>query len=161
MNAVDCGALGGSPRPLQSLYNRHFAIFGIHVIIPGYSSSVTSWLPSNDSIASVLRSPTAFGSAPKADTASFPTANLWRGGSEFRILIAAIPPEPTSTYLVLLQIGMYGMMLLTGVPVLIQAVLPELLRRDFDHDLVHQPETMNLFVELFVPYLLATGYTGS
>ena len=31
--------------------------------------------------------------------------------------------------------------------------------RNFDHDFARQPEMMELFVELFGPYPLATGYT--
>ena len=68
-------------------------------------------------------------------------------------------PEPTSTYLVTLQIGMYEVTRLTKTPVPMRAALPERLRRNFDHDFARQPEMMELFVELFGPYPLANGYT--
>ena len=68
-------------------------------------------------------------------------------------------PEPTSTYLVTLQIGMYEMTRLTRTPVPMRAAFPERLRRNFDHDFARQPEMMDLFIELFGPYPLANGYT--
>ena len=39
------------------------------------------------------------------------------------------------------------------------AVLPHRLRRNFDHDFGRQPQMMKLFVKLFGPYPLSTGYT--
>ena len=39
------------------------------------------------------------------------------------------------------------------------AVLPDRLRRNFDHDFADQPQMMKLFVKLFGPYPLSTGYT--
>ena len=68
--------------------------------------------------------------------------------------------EPTSTYLVTLQIGVYephrhGQD--TGVQM--HAALPDRLRRNFDHDFGRQPQMMKLFVKLFGPYPLSTGYT--
>ena len=43
-------------------------------------------------------------------------------------------PEPTSTYLITLQIGMYETHTLAKAPVPMRAVLPDRLRSDFDHD---------------------------
>ena len=68
-------------------------------------------------------------------------------------------PEPTSTYLITLQIGDYEAARLASTPVPMQAALPARLRGDFDHDFARQPEMMKLFVELFGPYPLANGYT--
>lgn len=67
--------------------------------------------------------------------------------------------EPTSTYLITLQIGMYDMHRLTKNPVPMQAALPARLRANFDHDFGRQPQMMKLFVKLFGPYPLSTGYT--
>ena len=67
--------------------------------------------------------------------------------------------EPTSTYLITLQIGDYDRHRLAKTPVPIHAVLPDRLRRNFDHDFGRQPQMMKLFVKLFGPYPLATGYT--
>ena len=67
--------------------------------------------------------------------------------------------EPTSTYLVTLQIGEYDAHRLAKSPVPMNAALPQRLRRNFDHDFGRQPQMMKLFVKLFGPYPLATGYT--
>ncbi len=67
--------------------------------------------------------------------------------------------EPTSTYLITLQIGMYGRHRMSKNGVEIFAVLPDRLRRDFEHDFGRQAQMMKLFVKLFGPYPLATGYT--
>ena len=44
-------------------------------------------------------------------------------------------------------------------PVPIYAALPARLKRTFEHDFARQPQMMKLFVKLFGPYPLATGYT--
>ncbi|WP_131810955.1 M1 family metallopeptidase, partial [Mycolicibacterium monacense] len=67
--------------------------------------------------------------------------------------------EPTSTYLITLQIGMYDVHKLAKSPVPIQAALPARLRRNFDHSFGRQPQMMKLFEKLFGPYPLASGYT--
>ncbi len=68
-------------------------------------------------------------------------------------------PEPTSTYLITLQIGMYGAHKLPKSQVPMQAVLPDRLRPEFDQDFGRQPQMMKLFVKLFGPYPLSNGYT--
>ena len=68
-------------------------------------------------------------------------------------------PEPTSTYLATLQIGMYEMVQQADAPVPIRAALPARLRRNFGHDFGRQPEMMKLFIDLFGPYPLSSGYT--
>ena len=67
--------------------------------------------------------------------------------------------EPTSTYLITLQIGRYGMHRLADTPVPMRAVLPASLRANFDHDFARQPQMMALFTGLFGPYPLTSGYT--
>ena len=67
--------------------------------------------------------------------------------------------EPTSTYLMTLQIGMYDRHRMAKNGVQIHAVLPDRLRHNFDQDFADQPQMMKLFVKLFGPYPLATGYT--
>ena len=67
--------------------------------------------------------------------------------------------EPTSTYLITLQIGVYARHRMAKNGVEIFAVLPDRLRQDFDHDFGRQPQMMKLFVKLFGPYPLADGYT--
>jgi len=68
-------------------------------------------------------------------------------------------PEPTSTYLITLQIGVYEMAQLATTPVPIQAALPARLRSDFERSFARQPEMMELFIELFGPYPLENAYT--
>jgi aminopeptidase N len=68
-------------------------------------------------------------------------------------------PEPTSTYLVTLQIGMYGANKMPKAQVPMQAVLPDRLRTNFAHDFGRQPQMMKLFIKLFGPYPLSNGYT--
>jgi aminopeptidase N len=67
--------------------------------------------------------------------------------------------EPTSTYLITLQIGDYGVHRLPKAAVPMQAVLPARLAANFDRDFARQPQMVRLFVKLFGPYPLACGYT--
>ena len=69
-------------------------------------------------------------------------------------------PEPTSTYLITLQIGQYELIRLGTTPVQMRAALPERLRRNFHEDFARQPEMMELFVELFGPYPLGERLHG-
>jgi aminopeptidase N len=68
-------------------------------------------------------------------------------------------PEPTSTYLATLQIGMYALRQIPKAPVRMQAVLPDRLRVRFDHDFGRQQAMMKLFIKLFGPYPFSAGYT--
>jgi hypothetical protein len=47
----------------------------------------------------------------------------------------------------------------TDTPVQIRAALPARLQRNFGHDFGRQPEMMKLFIDLFGPYPLSSGYT--
>ena len=67
--------------------------------------------------------------------------------------------EPTSTYLITLQIGDYQMRRLPKAPVPMHAALPERLARNFDHDFARQPQMMNCSSSCSGPYPLSTGYT--
>ncbi len=150
---------GGSPRPLQSLWGDvGFEELTNGVLVAGQPNGAASWFPCND-----------HPSAKAAYRIQISTESRYRVIANGKLVARRVrasqtvwtyeQPEPTSTYLVTLQIGMYGMMRLAGAPVLIQAALPQRLRRDFEHDFTRQPEMMNLFVELFGPYPLANGYT--
>jgi len=66
--------------------------------------------------------------------------------------------EPTSTYLVTLQIGMYELVRMSKSPVPMQAVLPARLRRNLDVDFGRQLEMIDAFTEMFGPYPFP-GYT--
>jgi aminopeptidase N len=149
----------GSPRPIRSLWGDvGFEELTNGALVAGQPNGAASWFPCDD-----------HPSAKAAYRIQISTENPYRlvanGKLVSRRTRAAQTvwtyelPEPTSTYLVTLQIGMYEMTRLAKTPVPMQAALPERLRRNFDHDFARQPEMMELFVELFGPYPLANGYT--
>jgi aminopeptidase N len=149
----------GSPRPLRSLWGDvGFEELTNGALVAGQPNGAASWFPCDD-----------HPSAKAAYRIQISTENPYRVVANGK-LVSRRPraartawtyeqPEPTSTYLVTLQIGMYEMTRLAKTPVPMQAALPERLRRNFDHDFARQPEMMELFVELFGPYPLASGYT--
>ena len=150
---------GGSPKPLRSLWGDvGFEELSDGVLVAGQPNGAASWFPCND-----------HPSAKAAFRIQVSTESRYRVVANGKLVSRRVrasqtvwtyeQPEPTSTYLVTLQIGVYEMARLARTPVLIQAALPERLRRDFDHDFARQPEMMELFVELFGPYPLANGYT--
>jgi aminopeptidase N len=149
----------GSPRPLRSLWGDvGFEELTNGALVAGQPNGAASWFPCDD-----------HPSAKAAFRIEISTENPYRvvanGELVSRRARAARTawtyeqPEPTSTYLITLQIGMYAISRQAKTPVPIQAALPERLRRNFDHDFARQPEMMELFVELFGPYPLANGYT--
>jgi aminopeptidase N len=149
----------GSPRPLRSVWGDvGFEELTDGVLVAGQPNGAASWFPCND-----------HPSAKAAFRIQISTESRYRvvanGKLESRRARASQTvwtyeqPEPTSTYLITLQIGAYEMARLARTPVPIQAALPERLRDDFDHDFARQPEMMRLFTQLFGPYPLANGYT--
>jgi aminopeptidase N len=148
----------GSPRPIRSLWGDvGFEELTNGALVAGQPNGAASWFPCDD-----------HPSAKAAYRIQISTENPYRlvanGKLVSRRTRAAQTvwtyelPEPTSTYLVTLQIGMYEMTRLAKTPVLMQAVLPQRLRRNFDHDFARQHEMIELFVELFGPYPLANGF---
>ncbi|MFY9764580.1 MAG: M1 family metallopeptidase [Mycobacterium sp.] len=149
----------GSPRPLRSLWGDvGFEELTNGALVAGQPNGAASWFPCDD-----------HPSAKAAYRIQISTENPYRVVANGKLVSRRRrsartawtyeQPEPTSTYLVTLQIGMYEMTRLAKTPVPMQAALPERLRRNFDHDFARQPEMMELFVELFGPYPLANGYT--
>jgi aminopeptidase N len=149
----------GSPRPLRSLWGDvGFEELTNGALVAGQPNGAASWFPCDD-----------HPSAKAAYRIQISTENPYRVVANGKLVSRRLrsartawtyeQPEPTSTYLVTLQIGMYEMTRLAKTPVPMQAALPERLRRNFDHDFARQPEMMELFVELFGPYPLANGYT--
>lgn len=150
---------GGSPRPLRSVWGDvGFEELTDGVLVAGQPNGAASWFPCND-----------HPSAKASFHLKISTESRYRvvanGKLESQRTRASQTvwtyeqPEPTSTYLITLQIGRYETAQLADTPVPIQAALPERLRRNFDHDFARQPEMMQLFVDLFGPYPLANGYT--
>jgi aminopeptidase N len=150
---------GGSPRPLRSLWGDvGFEELTEGALVAGQPNGAASWFPCDD-----------HPSAKAAYRIAISTESPYRAVANGR-LVSRRPragqtvwtyeqPEPTSTYLVTLQIGRYEMTRLTKTRVGMQAALPGRLRREFDLSFARQPQMMELFVGLFGPYPLANGYT--
>ncbi len=149
----------GSPRPLRSLWGEvGFEELTNGALVAGQPNGAASWFPCDDH-------PSAKASYRIQISAENPYRVLANGRLASRRPRAAQTvwtyeqPEPTSTYLITLQIGLYELIRLGTTPVQMRAVLPGRLRGDFYKDFARQPEMMELFVELFGPYPLANGYT--
>jgi aminopeptidase N len=149
----------GSPRPIQSLWGDvGFEELTNGALVAGQPNGAASWFPCDDHPGGKA----AYRIQISTESAYRVVANgklMSRRVRAAQTVWTYEQPEPTSTYLVTLQIGRYEMTLLANTPVPMQAALPARLRRDFDHDFARQPEMMELFVELFGPYPLANGYT--
>jgi aminopeptidase N len=150
---------GGSPKPLRSLWGDvGFEELTDGVLVAGQPNGAASWFPCND-----------HPSAKASFHIEISTENRYRAVANGKLVSRRVrasqtvwtyeQPEPTSTYLITLQIGEYETARLAKTPVPMQATLPGRLRRNFDHDFARQPQMMELFIELFGPYPLANGYT--
>jgi aminopeptidase N len=150
---------GGTPKPLRSLWGDvGFEELTDGALVAGQPNGAASWFPCND-----------HPSAKAAFHIQISTESRYRAVANGRLLSRQVrasqtvwtyeQPEPTSTYLITLQIGEYEVARLARTPVPMQAALPARLRRNFGHDFGRQPEMMKLFVDLFGPYPLANGYT--
>jgi aminopeptidase N len=149
----------GSPRPLRSLWGDvGFEELTNGALVAGQPNGAASWFPCDDH-------PSVKASFRIQINVDNPYRVVANGRLASRRPRAAQTewtyeqPEPTSTYLITLQIGMYEMTRLGATPVQMRAAFPERLRRNFYEDFARQPEMMELFVELFGPYPLANGYT--
>jgi aminopeptidase N len=150
---------GGTPRPVRSLWGEvGFEELTEGVLVAGQPNGATSWFPCDDH-------PSSKASYRIQISTENPYRAIANGELTSRRTRAAMTTwtyelaEPTSTYLVTLQIGVYEAYRLQKSPVLIQAALPSRLKRNFDHDFGRQPQMMKLFVKRFGPYPLSTGYT--
>ena len=150
---------GGTPKPIRSLWGDvGFEELTDGALVAGQPNGAASWFPCND-----------HPSAKAAFHIQISTESRYRAVANGRLLSRRVrasqtvwtyeQPEPTSTYLITLQIGEYEAARLARTPVPMQAALPARLRRNFGHDFARQPEMMKLFVDLFGPYPLANGYT--
>ncbi|CAM4365821.1 Aminopeptidase N [Mycobacterium basiliense] len=149
----------GSPRPLQTLWGEvGFEELTEGALVAGQPNGAASWFPCNDhpSAKAAFRIQLSTES-PYQVVASGKLVS--RRARASQTVWTFEQPEPTSTYLITLQIGVYVTTRLASTPVPILAALPQRLRSAFDHDFARQPDMMELFVELFGPYPLANGYT--
>jgi aminopeptidase N len=149
----------GTPRPVRSLWGEvGFEELTEGVLVAGQPNGAASWFPCDDH-------PSSKASYHIQISTENPYRAVANGELKSRRTRAAMTTwtyelaEPTSTYLITLQIGMYEGYRLQKSPVLIQAALPARLKRDFDYDFGRQPQMMKLFVKRFGPDLLSTGYT--
>ena len=150
---------GGSPRPIQSYWGDvGFEELTDGVLVASQPNGAPSWFPCDDH-------PSAKASFRVRISTESPYQAIANGELLSRRARAGMTSwtyeqaEPTSTYLITLQIGMYDVHRQVKSPVPIQAALPARLRRNFDHDFARQPEMMSVFVKLFGPYPLSAGYT--
>ncbi|ULE35070.1 M1 family metallopeptidase [Mycobacterium sp. IDR2000157661] len=150
---------GGAPRPIRSTWGDvGFEELTDGALVAGQPNGAKSWFPCDDH-------PSAKASYRIRIATESPYHATANGELVSRRARAGMTtwtyelPEPTSTYLVTLQIGRYQRHRLTKTGVPIHAVLPERLRKNFDRDFADQPQMLKLFVRLFGPYPLAEGYT--
>jgi aminopeptidase N len=150
---------GGTPRPIRSLWGDvGFEELTEGVLVAGQPNGAASWFPCDDH-------PSSKASYRIAISTENPYRAIANGELTSRRTRAAMTTwtyelaEPTSTYLITLQIGVYESHRLQKSPVLIEAALPSRLKRNFDHDFGRQPQMMKLFTKRFGPYPLSAGYT--
>ncbi|WP_326544924.1 M1 family metallopeptidase [Mycolicibacterium sp. ND9-15] len=150
---------GGAPRPIRSLWGDvGFEELTDGALVAGQPNGAQSWFPCDDH-------PSAKASFRIQIATETPYHVIANGELVSRRARAAMTtwtyelPEPTSTYLVTLQIGRYERRRMAGNGVSIHAVLPDRLRENFEHDFARQPQMMKLFVKLFGAYPLDEGYT--
>ena len=149
----------GTPRPIESLWGEvGFEELSDGALVAGQPNGAASWFPCDDHPSSKA----SYRIQISTDSPYYALANgelLARKSRAGHTVWTYEQTEPTSTYLITLQIGMYERQRLAKAPVPIHAVLPARLRREFEHDFAQQPDMMSVFIELFGPYPLTTGYT--
>ncbi|MBV8929095.1 MAG: M1 family metallopeptidase [Mycobacteriaceae bacterium] len=150
---------GGSPRPIRSLWGEiGFEELSDGALVAGQPNGAASWFPCDDH-------PSAKASYRLTLSTESPYRVVANGQLVSRRTRAAQTtwtyeqPEPTSSYLATVQIGMYELEKLSKTPVPMQGAVPARLRDNFATDFARQPQMMALFVELFGPYPLSNGYT--
>ena len=146
---------GGTPRPIRSLWGDvGFEELTEGVLVAGQPNGAASWFPCDDH-------PSAKASFRIQISTESPYLALANGELVSRRARAGMTtwtyeqPEPTSTYLITLQIGMYERHRLAKNGVEIHAVAARTgCAENFEHDFGRQPQMMKLFVKLFGPYPL-------
>lgn len=149
----------GSPKPLQSLWGDvGFEELTDGALVAGQPNGAASWFPCNDhpSAKASYRIQISTESTYQVIANGNLVAKRVRAG---QTVWTYEQPEPTSTYLVTVLIGRYGMTQQAEALVPMRAAVPERLRSEFDREFARQPEMMGLFVDLFGPYPLTHGYT--
>lgn len=150
---------GGSPRPIRSHWGEvGFEELAQGALVAGQPNGAESWFPCDDHPSAKA----SFRVQISTESPYFAIANgklLARRARAGMTTWSYEQAEPTSTYLVTLQVGMYNRHRMSKNGVETFSVLPDRLRANFDHDFGRQAQMMSLFVELFGPYPLSDGYT--
>ncbi|KAA0085727.1 M1 family peptidase [Mycolicibacterium sp. P9-64] len=149
----------GTPRPIRTVWGEvGFEELTNGALVAGQPNGAASWFPCDDHPSSkasyriVISTENPYRAVANGELVSKRTRAAMTAWTYEQA-------EPTSTYLITLQIGDYQTHRLTKTPVAMNAVLPQRLRDNFDYDFGRQPEMMKLFVKLFGPYPLSSGYT--
>jgi len=149
----------GTPRPIRTVWGEvGFEELTNGALVAGQPNGAASWFPCDDHPSSkasyriVISTENPYRAVANGELVSKRTRAAMTAWTYEQA-------EPTSTYLITLQIGDYQAHRLTKTPVPMNGVLPQRLRQNFEYDFGRQPEMMKLFVKLFGPYPLATGYT--
>lgn len=149
----------GSPRPSETLWGEvGFEELSDGALVSGQPNGAPSWFPCDDH----PYAKASYRFQISTDSPYYTVANgelISRRVRATRTTWTYELPEPTPTYLVTLQIGRYLTRRVPGSAVAIRAVLPARLQSEFERDFAHQSQMMELFVRLFGPYPLASGYT--
>ena len=149
----------GTPRPKRTPWGEvGFEELTEGALVAGQPNGASSWFPCDDHPSAKA----SFRIQIATESAYLTLANgklLSRRARAGMTTWTYEQSEPTSTYLITLQVGPYTRRRMAKNGVEIFSVLPDRLRREFDHDFGRQPQMMKLFVKLFGPYPLADGYT--
>lgn len=150
---------GGNPKPLRTLWGDvGFEELSDGALVAGQPNGAASWFPCDDHPSAKA----AFRIRISTESGYQVVANgklMSRRARASQTVWIYEQPEPTSTYLITLQIGVYETARLARTPITMRAALPERLRAEFEHDFARQPDMVKLFIDLFGPYPLADGYT--
>ena len=150
---------GGSPKPIRTVWGEvGFEELSNGALVAGQPNGSPSWFPCDDHPSSKASYRIQI-STDSPYYAVAPGELVSRRVRAGQTVWTYEQPEPTSTYLATLQIGMYGLHRIPKAPVAMHAVIPDRLRANFDHDFGRQPQMLKLFVKLFGPYPLSSGYT--
>jgi len=150
---------GGVTRPIRTIWGEvGFEELSNGALVAGQPNGSPSWFPCDDHPSSKASYRTQI-STDSPYYAIAPGELVSRRVRAARTVWTYEMPDPTSTYLATIQIGMYDMHQLPKTLVPMRAAIPQRLRSNFNHDFGRQPAMMKLFVKLFGPYPLSAGYT--
>ena len=135
----------GNPRPIRSVWGDvGFEELTNGALVAGQPNGAASWFPCDDHPSSKA----SYRIVVSTDNPYRVVANGELLGTRTRAAMTTWTfeqAEPTSTYLITLQIGMYDAVRLAKTPVPMNAALPGRLTRVFEHDFGRQPQMMKLF----------------